>query len=96
MITLQPVGTCLNDRRVYEATLKAGQRGKAHVRESQAAPVPNDFQDPQVYMGAQTSIIPLQQQMTADACLQTADTAQVQCPSDMQRGTQCKSRRAAC
>ena len=57
MISLQPVGTCLNNSRVYEATLKAGQRGKAHVRDSQAAPVPNDFQDPQVYMGAQNSII---------------------------------------
>ena len=51
MISLQPVGTCLNDSRVYEATLKAGQRGKAHVRESQAAPVPSDFQSPQVCTG---------------------------------------------
>ena len=96
MISLQPVGTCLNNSHVYEVTLKAGQRGKAHVRDSQAAPVPNDFQDPQVYMGSQTSVMPLQQHRTVGSYLQRADRARGQCPSDMQRGTQCKSRRAAC
>ena len=65
MISLQPVGTCLNDIRVYEATLRAGQSGRAQARESQATPAANAFHDPQVYMGAKTSSI---HSAAADEC----------------------------
>lgn len=47
VISLQPVGACLNDARA-SAALQTAQEGKAAPRQSQLAPSPDAFKNPQV------------------------------------------------
>lgn len=48
-ISLQPVGTCLNDDRA-NVKLQPAQDGKAKSRQSQAEPKAGGFKDPQVLL----------------------------------------------